>query len=114
MPLRPATVSEMMAPTNASVTPTLSEAKKYGIDRGNPTLRSTSKRDAPSERSTSISSGSTVARPAATLTAIGKNETRNAVSTAGTGPAPNQITNTGTTATFGTLLKPINTGYSPR
>ena len=59
---------------------------------------------------TSRSSGSMVASPVATLTAIGKNETRNAVSTAGMTPVPNQITNTGTTATFGMLLNPISTG----
>ncbi len=65
---------------------------------------------APSARSTSLSSGSSVARPVATLTTIGKNEIRNAVSTAGTAPMPNQITRIGTIATLGMLLKPISSG----
>ena len=56
--------------------------------------------DAPKARSTSLSSGSTVARPVATFTRIGKNEIRKAVMIAGTVPMPNQITRMGTTATF--------------
>ena len=65
---------------------------------------------APSARSTSRSSGSTVAMPVATFTRIGKNASRNAVMTAGTVPMPNQITSTGTTATFGTELNAISAG----
>ena len=100
----------MIVPTKASVIATFSEAKKYGIARGSPTFIRILRLLAPSERITSSSSGSMVASPVATLTAIGKNETRNAVSTAGTVPMPNQITNTGTTATLGMLLKPTSTG----
>ena len=65
---------------------------------------------APSERITSCSSGSIVARPVATLTTIGKNEIRNAVRIAGTVPMPNQITSTGTIATLGIELNATITG----
>ena len=65
---------------------------------------------APSARNTSSSSGSMAASPVATLTTIGKNEIRKAVSTAGTTPMPNQMIRIGTTATFGIELKPIITG----
>ena len=57
-----------------------------------------------------MSSGSTVAMPAATLTRIGKNEIRNAVMIAGTVPMPNQITRMGITATLGIELKPTSAG----
>ena len=51
-----------------------------------------------------------VARPVATFTTIGKNEIRNAVSTAGMKPMPNHSTRIGTTATFGIALNPIISG----
>jgi hypothetical protein len=89
---------------------TLSEPKKYGMARGMPTFRMMSRLDAPSARRTSSVSGSIVARPVATLTTIGKNEIRNAVSTGGCQPTPNQITRIGTTATLGMALKPISSG----
>src|SRR5450830_922788 len=114
MPRREATVSEIMVPTKASVIATFSEAKKYGMERGSPTFIKMSRRDAPNARNTSSSSGSTVASPVAMFTAMGKNDTMNAVSTAGIVPAPNQMTNTGTTATFGILLNATSTGYKPR
>jgi len=110
MPRLPAIVSEITEPTKARVTATLSEAKKYGIECGRPTLSRMSSGRAPSERSTSLSSGSSVAMPVATLTTIGKNEIENAVRTAGTAPMPNQITRIGTIATLGMLLKPIRSG----
>ena len=75
-----------------------------------PTLRITSSLEAPSARSTSSSSGSVVASPVATFTTIGKNEIRKAVMMAGISPSPNHRISTGTTATFGTELKPISTG----
>ena len=103
-------LSEITEPTKASVIATFSEPKKYGSVRGMPTLRMMSSLEAPSAFSTSSSSGSMVARPVATLTTIGKNEIRNAVSTAGTKPMPNHSTRIGTTATFGMALKPIISG----
>ena len=65
---------------------------------------------APSTRRTSSSSGSSVARPVAMLTVIGKNEIRNAVSTAGPTPMPNQTTRIGTNAALGRALKPVMSG----
>jgi len=72
---------------------------------------STSQRLAPSTRSTSSSSGSSVARPVAMLTVIGKNEIRNAVKTAGPTPMPNHTTRMGTKAALGSALKAVISGY---
>ena len=110
MPTFDAIDSETTEPMNASVIATFSEAKKYGMDRGNPTFLITCQRLAPKARSTSCSSGSTVAMPTATFTRIGKKAMRNAVMIAGMVPTPNQITKMGTTATFGMELNPINAG----
>ena len=46
------------------------------------------------------------------LTVIGKNEIRNAVSTPGPMPMPNQTIRMGTIAALGTALKPTSNGYS--
>ena len=46
----------------------------------------------------------------AMLATIGKNDSMKAVTTAGTVPAPNQMTKTGTSAALGTLLKPTRRG----
>ena len=100
----------MTEPTNAEETATFSDAKNSGMVRGTPTLRKICQREAPRTRSTSRSSASSVASPRATLTATGKNASRNAVSTAGTAPMPNHITSIGTTAAFGMLLKPTSSG----
>src|SRR6185437_799986 len=112
MPLLPAMISAMTVPTNDSVIAILSEAKKYGSERGMPIFTIMSRRVAPRTRRTSSSSGSMVAKPVATLTTTGKNESRNAVMIAGIVPTPNQMTSTGTNAAFGTLLKAISSGYS--
>src|ERR671918_1459174 len=103
MPAFEATVSEITEPTKADDAATFNEAKKSGIVRGTPTLRKICQREAPSERSTSRSSASSVARPTATLTATGKKARRNAVSTAGAGAQPNHMTRSGTTAALGML-----------
>ena len=110
MPLLEATVSEITEPMNAKVIAILSDANRYGAERGMPTLVRIFHRFAPSERKTSRISGSIVASPVATFTAIGKNAILNAVMIAGTVPIPNQITITGTSATFGIELKPMRTG----
>ena len=110
MPAFEALISEMTAPTKASVTATFRLAKKYGALRGKPTLKNTSALEAPNARSTSCNSGSTVANPVATLTAIGKKLIKKAVRMAGGEPIPNQITKIGTSAAFGTLLKPTRNG----
>src|ERR687892_161962 len=65
MPAFEATVSEITEPTKADDAATFNEAKKSGIVRGTPTLRKICQREAPSERSTSRSSASSVARPTA-------------------------------------------------
>ncbi len=110
MPESPAVISASTVPTKASVMATLSEAKKYGSERGSPTFISTSRRLAPSTRSTSSSSGSSVARPVAMLTMMGKNEIRKAVRMPGPMPMPNHTTRIGTTAALGTALKATSSG----
>src|SRR6185312_1414803 len=90
------------------------EAKKYGSERGIPALMTMSVLDAPSDSNTSINSRSVAATPAATLTVIGKNDSTNAVMTAGTVPIPNHSTSTGTTATLGTELKATSSGLRQR
>ena len=82
------------------------------MERGRPTLTSTSQRLAPSTRSTSSSSGSSVARPVAMLTMIGKNEIRKAVNMAGPAPMPNHTTRMGTKAALGKALKAVISGYT--
>src|SRR5882757_727137 len=110
MPRFDATVSEITVPTKASVTATLSEAKKNGIVRGKPTFQRMSSLVARSAFITSSNSGSVVASPVATFTTIGKMHMIIAVSTAGTVPAPNQSTKIGTTATFGIDENPTSSG----
>ncbi len=111
IPVLPATISAITDPTKASVMAIFNDAKKNGSDRGIPTLMVMSRCDAPSDRITSSSSGSIVANAVAMLATIGKNDSMNAVITAGTVPAPNQMTKIGTSAAFGTLLKPTSKGY---
>src|ERR671920_2578678 len=96
--------SAVIEPTNATDMATFNDAKKYGIERGSPIFMMIWRRDAPSARSTSRNSGSTVAMPVATLTKIGKKEIRNAVTIAGAVPTPIQITRIGMMATFGIAL----------
>ena len=110
MPSLDATVSDTTVPTNASVIATFSEAKKYGRQRGSPTFSRMSRRVAPSERSTSSSSGSSVARPVATFTTMGKKQIRHAVRTAGRLPMPNHTTRMGTNAALGMLLNATSSG----
>jgi hypothetical protein len=75
-------------------------------------LTSTSQRLAPSTRSTSSSSGSSVARPVAMFTMIGKKLIRKAVRMAGPTPMPNHTTRIGTKAALGRALKPVISGYT--
>src|ERR1700727_106298 len=110
MPRLEATVSEITAPTKASVAATFSEAKKYGMVRGRPTFHRISNFVARSVFITSASSGSVAARPVATLTTIGKMHMIIAVRIAGTVPAPNHSTKIGTTATLGIEENPTTIG----
>ena len=80
------------------------------MERGRPTLMSTSQRLAPSTRSTSSSSGSRVAKPVAMFTMMGKKLIKNAVRIAGPMPMPNHTTRMGTKAALGRALKPVMSG----
>ena len=90
---------------------TFSETEKYGIERGMPTLRTTS-RLAGAEGAQYILAALRLGgrQPRGDVDTIGKNEIRNAVKMAGMVPMPNQMMRMGTTATFGTALKAIITG----
>ena len=80
------------------------------MERGRPTFISTSQRLAPSTRNTSSSSGSSVARPVAMLTMMGKKLMRKAVRIAGPTPMPNHTTRIGTKAALGNALKAVMSG----
>ena len=80
------------------------------MERGKPTLTSTSQRLAPSTRNTSSSSGSKVAKPVAMLTVMGKKLIKKAVRMAGPMPMPNHTTKMGTKAALGRALKAVIKG----
>ena len=75
-----------------------------------PTFISTSQRLAPSTRSTSSSSGSSVARPVAMFTVIGKKLIRNDVRMAGPAPMPSHTTRMGMKAALGSALNAVIKG----
>src|SRR5258706_13398411 len=112
MPRLAATVSEITVPTKASVMAILSEAKRYGIERGMPTPHRMSAFEAPSARSTSSSSGSVVASPVATLTTTGKMQMTSDVITAGPLSPPKQRKRDGTTTTPGQEAKHTSNAYN--
>lgn len=113
MPSFAAVISLAVVPTYASVVPTyasvmatLRDAKKSGVQRGRPTVLNTSQRLVPSTRSTCSSSGSSVARPVAMLTLMGKKEIKNAVTRVGPASMPNHTTKMGTKAASAGRWKP--------
>src|SRR5262245_35885083 len=110
MPELAPVVSATMVPMNAPVIASLIEPKNCGSARGIETLNSTSSLRAPSERSTSSSSGEDVTIAVDTMTMTGKKQTTVAVRTAICGPAPNHTTKTGISATLGIECSPINDG----
>src|SRR5258708_5729717 len=101
MPELAATVSATMVPMKAPVMAILMELKNCGSARGIDTLSSTSILRAPSERMTSSSSGDDAAIAVATTTVTGKKHTMVDVRIAICGPTPDQITNSGMSATLG-------------
>jgi len=109
MPALPATISAITEPTNARVTAIFSDARRTAANAGCDLDRHVPPRSA--ERPHHLQQlGFDVAKAVAILATIGKNDSMKAVMTAGTVPAPNQITKTGTKAAFGTLLKPTSNG----
>src|SRR5258707_15630116 len=102
MPELEPTNSPTTAPTTASVTETLRPEKIAGIACGRLTAQNTWKRLPCMARARSTMSGSTDLKPCTAETTTGKNPSRKAEITLGKMPKPNQTTNNGPIAIFGT------------
>src|SRR5207237_8190354 len=110
MPEFDPTNSPTTAPTTANVTDTLSPAKIDGSACGKLMRTNVASRDAFIERARSSMSGSTDLKPTTVDTTIGKNPSMNAQMTLGMMPKPNQTTNSGAIAIFGTLCENTSNG----
>src|SRR6201995_3477925 len=110
MPELEPTNSPTTAPTTASVTDTFRPEKIAGIACGRLTARNTFARLPCIARARSTMSGSTDLKPCTAETTTGKNPSRNAESTFGKMPKPNQTTKNGAIATLGTDCENTNSG----
>src|ERR1700744_2633044 len=110
MPELEPTNSPTTAPTTASVTETFRPEKIDGIACGRLTAQNTWKRLPCIARARSTMSGSTDLKPCPADTPTGKNPSRNAEITFGTMPKPNQTTNKGAIAIFGTDWENTSSG----
>src|SRR6266576_2575801 len=102
MPELEPTNSPTTEPTTASVTDTFRPEKIAGIACGRLTARNTWKRLPCMARARSTISGSTDLKPCTADTTTGKNPSRKAEITFEMIPKPNQTTNSGAMAIFGT------------
>src|SRR4051794_24875390 len=102
MPEFEPTNSPTTAPTTASVTETFRPEKIAGSAWGKLTARNTWKRLPCIARAKSTMSGSTDLNPCTAETTTGKKPSRKAEITFGMMPKPNQTTNNGAIAIFGT------------
>src|SRR5205823_14801719 len=105
MPEFEPTNSPTTAPTTASVTDTLSPAKIEGSACGRLIRANVASHDAFIDRARSSISGSTDLKPTTVDTTTGKNPSMTAAMTFGMIPKPNQTTNNGAIAIFGTLCE---------
>src|SRR3984957_8182487 len=110
MPELEPTNSPTTAPTTAKVTDTFNPEKMAGIAGGRLTARNTRARLPCMARARSTISGSTDLNPCTAETTTGKNPKRNAEITLGIMPNPNQTTNNGAIAIFGTDCENTNSG----
>src|SRR5690349_16999117 len=110
MPEFDPTNSPTTAPTTASVTDTLSPAKIDGNAWGRLMRTNVASLDAFIDRARSSISGSTDLNPTTVETTTGKNPSMNAAITFGMMPKPNQTTNSGAIAIFGTLCEKTSSG----
>ena len=110
MPEFEPTNSPTTAPTTASVTETFRPEKIAGIACGRLTAQNTWKRLPCIARARSTMSGSTDLNPCTAETTTGKNPKRNAEITFGMMPKPNQTTNKGAIAIFGTDCENTSSG----
>src|ERR1700689_1623627 len=110
MPELEPTNSPSTAPTTARVTETLRPEKIDGNACGRLTAQNTWKRLPCIARARSTMSGSTDLKPCTADTTTGKNPSRNAEITFGIRPKPNQTTNSGAIAIFGTDCENTKSG----
>src|SRR3954471_18400400 len=110
MPELEATNSPTTAPTTASVTDHFRPEQHDGIACGRLTARKTLARLPCMARARSTMSGSTDLKPCTADTTTGKNPSRKAEITFGTIPKPNQTTNSGAMAIFGTDCENTSSG----
>src|ERR1700738_4800567 len=110
MPEWEPTNSPTTAPTTASVTETFRPEKIAGIAGGRLTAQNTLNRLPCIARARSTISGSTDLNPCTADTTTGKNPSRNAEITLGMMPKPNQTTNSGAIAIFGTDCENTKSG----
>ena len=85
-----------------------------GSALGSRTIRNTWNLPAPNTVSIWIRSASAERSPSMTLTSTGKNEITAAITTLLVMPKPNQTTNSGASATFGTVWKATTYGMKVR
>src|SRR5262245_10413931 len=100
----------MMAPMTASAMEILRPAKKYGSALGNWSLTNTWRRDAATRRSRSTARSSVARKPWTVFTTVGKKHTMAVITTFGVRPDPNQIRNSGATATLGIVWDAMISG----
>src|SRR5438067_12935244 len=110
MPELDPTNSPTTAPTTANVTDTLRPEKIDGIACGRLMRMNVSSFDAFIERARSSISRSTDLKPMTVDTTTGKKPSMNAAMTFGMMPKPNQTTNSGAIAIFGTLCENTSNG----
>src|SRR5262245_31715861 len=110
MPELEPTNSPTTAPTTASVTDTLSPEKIAGSACGRLTAQKTCRRLPCIARARSTSKGSTDLKPCTADTTTGKKPSRNAEITLGIMTKPNQTTNRGAIAIFGTDCENTSSG----
>src|SRR3978361_2288276 len=110
MPELEPTNSPTTAPTPDSVTETFNPEKIAGIACGRLTAQNTWKRLPCMARARSTMSGSTDLKPCTAQTPTGENPRRNAEITLGMMPKPNQTTNSGAIAIFGTDCENTSSG----
>src|SRR6476659_6031529 len=110
MPELEPTNSPTTAPTTASVTETFKPEKIAGIAWGRLTAQNTWKREPCIARARSTMSGSTDLKTCTAETTTGKKPSKNAEMTLGMMPKPNQTTNSGAIAIFGTDCENTSSG----
>src|ERR1700682_667548 len=110
MPELEPTNSPTTAPTTASVTETFRPEKIAGIACGGLTGQNPWKRLPCIRRARSTMSGSPDLNPCTAETTTGKNPSKNAEITFGMMPKPNQTTNKGAIAIFGTDCENTSSG----